>query len=783
MTPKVAPEAEYWGKHLRQTVRFGDGLAEVMKYSEVILLEVGPGHTLSTLARQQSPDAGAAHLILSSTRPAQMPQSDEAFLLNTLGSLWLNGAPVNWTGFHARERRRRVPLPTYPFERQRYWIGPVEDDGLGADRGHAQPRDVTKWLYAPKWEQRPNAAPSPTSERKCWLVFSDGGELGSKVVDTLERQGNEVITVMAGSTFAIPNSGRRYTIRANEREDYARLIKEVRDSSGPPDYIVHLWTTPAAGETTQAAFESHQTAGFYSLIHLAQGLEKSNITSPTHIGVVSTGLHALSDQDAVCPSRSTLLGPCKVLPQEYPNLRCKSIDIENSSQHADTAARILTELTSQPLDTVMAYRDGQRWVQEFELLAPGEVPPNSIKLRDHGVYLITGGLGNIGLEIAQALAEDVQAKLVLIGRSEFPERTSWEQRLAGGPEDAVNRKIRSLLQLEELGAEVLLVTADSADAEQMAIAVRQAYERFGVIHGVIHGAGNTSGSAFTDASHTDRSAGEQHFRPKAHGLFVIEELFRGRELDFVLLLSSLSGVLGGLGLLAYASANIFLDAFAAGKNQAGRVPWISVNWDAWQFPGQAGPQNTDFLYPSEGVTCFRRIVERGPGQVVVSTSNLKARIARWIHLESLQKPSTHGAQAPSSLHPRPTLASQFVAPRTEVEKTLVEIWQGILGISPIGIYDKFFDLGGHSLLAIQLISRMREAFHIELSAQRLFEAPTIVELATSIEAEVLAQRQAEKEEAERTEEMLRLVEQLSEEEVTELLAKQGDLSAAKVSGA
>ncbi len=117
----------YWGRHLRETVRFADGLAEVMKYPEIILLEVGPGQTLSTLARQQPATAGASHVILTSLRAPQETQSDEAFLLNTLGTAWLNGAPVNWPGFYSREKRRRVLLPTYPFERQRYWVGPLEE--------------------------------------------------------------------------------------------------------------------------------------------------------------------------------------------------------------------------------------------------------------------------------------------------------------------------------------------------------------------------------------------------------------------------------------------------------------------------------------------------------------------------------------------------------------------------------------------------------------------------------------------------------------------------------
>ena len=777
MTADAALDPNYWGMHLRQTVRFGDAIAEVMKYPEIMLLEIGPGQGLCTLARQQPVTSDAERVIVSSTRAPQEPQADEAFFLNALGRLWLKGAPVDWGRFYARERRRRVPLPTYPFERQRYWIGPVEDAAGTATQAPAQARDVTKWFYTPGWQERESTPAPAHRDPKRWLVFVDGGPLSLQLTDTLLREGDEVWTAVAGEQFRALTE-RSYAIRPGESSDYDRLIKELRASSALPDRILHLWNVTAGGpaEAAPRAFETHQALGFYSLIYLAQGLHKNNVTSPIQIGVISTELHAISGRDTVSPSKSTLLGPCKVLPQEHSNLRCCSIDIGDCrADKAAAATRILSEFAQEAFDTVVAYRDGRRFTQEFEAAPFGGTAPDSVTLRKGGVYLITGGLGNIALEIAQALAEQVQAKLVLVGRSEFPERASWEQRLVTSQDAAVNRKIRRLLHLEELGAEVLVLSADSSDADQMADAVRRSHERFGAIHGVIHGAGNTSSSAFVDMSRTDRTAADQHFRPKAHGLFVLEELFRGTELDFVLLLSSLSAVLGGLGLLGYASANIFLDAFAARENQTGRVPWISVNWDAWQFPGQEAlfrQSAGEFLYPAEGVECVRRILEHRPGQVVVSTSDLNARIAKWIRLESLRaKPAQQGAAA-GLLHPRPGLSSQFVAPRNDVETTLAEIWQSILGVTPIGIYDKFFELGGHSLLAIQLISRMREAFRVELSAQRIFEAPTIAQLATTIEADIEAIRLAEEEEARQSEETLRMVEQLSEEEVTALLAKQ-----------
>ena len=125
ITAQEATDPNYWAAHLRQTVRFADGLEELAQGQKGILLEIGPGQTLSTLARQH-PAAGARHTVLSSLGSAREKPLDQAHLLNALGRLWLAGVPVNWAGFYAQERRQRLPLPTYPFERKRYWVEPVQ---------------------------------------------------------------------------------------------------------------------------------------------------------------------------------------------------------------------------------------------------------------------------------------------------------------------------------------------------------------------------------------------------------------------------------------------------------------------------------------------------------------------------------------------------------------------------------------------------------------------------------------------------------------------------------
>jgi NAD(P)-dependent dehydrogenase (short-subunit alcohol dehydrogenase family)/acyl carrier protein len=392
-------------------------------------------------------------------------------------------------------------------------------------------------------------------------------------------------------------------------------------------------------------------------------------------------------------------------------------------------------------------------------------------LKHGGTYVITGGLGSIGLTFAQYLAEAVQPKLALIGRNALPPRSEWDGRLAAHGGDDTSRRIRGVLALEAAGAQVLTLGADTSDRDAMRQALDTVRQRFGPIDGVIHGAGNTSADGFFPLEQVDQAAAVRQFAPKAHGLMILHDLLQDDRPQFYLLLSSLSGVLGGLGLMAYAAANIFLDAYAARQNAQGREPWISVNWDAWQFGNPAGVSSSGqvgAILPAEGVAALDRILTHAPHQVVVSVTDLQARLKKWIYLDSLKEaPAAQKGQA-ASLHPRPNLSSQYVAPSSDVETRTAVIWQQVLGVAPIGVHDKFFELGGHSLLAVQLISQLREAFQVEIPAQRLFEAPTIAQLAASIEASLASQGPVETED-ERLARMLALVEGMSEEEVGALL--------------
>jgi acyl transferase domain-containing protein/acyl carrier protein len=723
-------------------------------------LEVGPGQALGALTKRH-PDRDNNHLVLSSLRHPQESQSDIAFLLNTLGQLWLAGLQVDWLGFYAYEQRHRLPLPTYPFERQRYWIEPqkqVDDDRPQNELFRKKP-NIADWFYVPSWKRSvpqvllesgdltDQKLSRAVGKGTCWLLFIDTYGLGEQIEKRLRQVGQDVIVVTVGEQFA-QLGNQEFVINPRTLEDYKALIRALHTQDKTPNKIMHLWGVGSNDETLSEItyLEKAQDLGFYSLLYLAQALSNQHIGASIQIAVVTTNVHEVTGEEILYPQRSTVLGPCKVIPQEYPNITCRSIDLAVPGPETREVKRIdqlIAELISESSDTIVAYRGKHRWVQTFEPLSLEKNNDRSVPLRERGVYLITGGLGRIGLVLAEYLAKTVQAKLVLTGRSGLPPRDKWGQWLAAhGDQDNTSRKIQRIQTIEELGAEVLVATADVANLGQMQALINQVYEQFGKIHGVIHAAGVIEENSFSAISEVAKAECERHFQPKVQGLITLEEVLEGKSLDFCLLFSSLSSVLGGLGFVAYSAANLFIDALAHKHNQKNVGPWLSVNWDRWQLREEKkwntsiGTSVANFaIKPNEGVETFQRILSMGTAtQIIVSTGDLQTRIDQWIKLESLRdSEETKSADVPL-LYPRPDLDNTYVASRNETEQAVAAIWQTLFGIEQVGVHDNFFDLGGHSLLATQVISRLRDAFRVELSLRNLFEAPSVAELAKLVEA-------------------------------------------------
>jgi len=590
ISAEEATDPGYWAEHLLRPVRFADGVEALWQDPRRVLLEVGPGQALSSWALQLPAPSAAERTALASMRHAYDPQPDAAFLLTALGRLWLLGVDVDWPGLDEDERRHRVALPTYPFERRRFWIDKPRrsatreragDDGA---EGLGKSPDPGRWFFVPSWRRRDlRAVPGEERENRRWLLFIDAEGLGLALAERLEARGDEVVIVAAGRKFEKVEEG-TYTLDPASPTPYAELFADLDASGLDCGRIVHLFTVSTEAPTPERALD----LGLTSLLHLAQALGERR-SEKVELSIVSSHLHQVTGADEVHPEKAAVLGPAKVIPLEYPGVSCRSIEVDPPPASSALEARLLDPLlseldTGRDLGAAVAYRGARRWVREFERV-PAESPEGLGRLRERGVYLITGGFGGIGLTLAEELARACRARLVLVGRSEFPAAEAWDTWLEEHPPGhPVSRKIRFLRRLEEMGAEVLGLSADVADTGALERVRELTLERFGELHGIVHAAGLPPGGLIQVKTREELM---RVLAPKQAGTRALDQVFADEGLDFVLLCSSLTALVGALGLVDHTAANALLDAYAQAAIGRGDWPVTSVNWDAWLEVGQA----------------------------------------------------------------------------------------------------------------------------------------------------------------------------------------------------
>ena len=560
ITAAQATDPDYWVRHLRNTVRFADGVKELVRETSRVLVEVGPGRVLATLARQH-PDRQATQLVMTSMRSFNEEGSDQAAALTALGRLWARGVHPDHKAFWDGEERQRVGLPSYPWERARHWIdAPVTAiEAAPDDRRRAR---VDDWFARPSWRQTMPPAPLAGSDARA-LVFAEPGSLAELVAERLRKSGRRVFRVGAGSAFA--RTGDDFSVRAANAGDLTKLVAALVADGGFPAQVVHGWC--AADTSAAAAPDSAKELGFHTLLAFAQAVGNEDPDATFTLDVLTSDLQRIGGERRLDPSKSLLLGPARVMPREYPNVRSRAIDLVVPSRAAARealATLVAAEIATAPGDETVAFRGADRYVQE---LVPARLDAGESRLRDGGVYLITGGLGGIGYTLAEHLATTRKAKLVLTGR--------------GATSGRARAKVDALVAL---GAEVEVVQADVTNIVLMSAAVAKAISRFGALHGVFHAAGTLGDSLMPLKTREDA---DRVLAPKVQGTLALDAAIGERPLDLFVLFSSISSVAGLAGQADYAAANAFLDAFAAERSARDGQFTIAVGWSAWRNVGMA----------------------------------------------------------------------------------------------------------------------------------------------------------------------------------------------------
>ena len=585
ITDTQATDPEYWVEHIRKTVRFADGIGTLLQDSSNVFLEVGPGRTLSSLTRMH-PDFSKPGRSLSTLRHPQEDTNDTCFLLTSIGQLWLEGVPMDWELIFGDEQPFRIPLPTYPFERQRHWIeagktvyqesSTIDDSEVELHRIE----NISDWFYVPEFVSAEIPTPTKVDEFD-WVIFSDESSFARDVVSVAANHAARIVQVKSGRG---EDTELLYHVDPNAPEAFGNLIARLLKDGVNPGRFIYFWKD-------NGDLDSGIRNSFSNLLSIEQAIAEEDLT--TSLNVFTFGLYESEHPN----SHSHLLqalstGPVLVGPRELSNFESRLIDVEAASGNKTAQRAINLILSEHPAKIWKVDASSAK----FEKLSKqkAEVPDAStVQFKQNGTYLITGGLGGIGSEIARHLAEEFNARLILTGRSDLPDRESWTEILASDSRDAA--RIRTMIALENSGGEVLFVKADVRRDADLKRVASECSKRYGKLNGIIHAAGVLRDNLIQLKTEDEAL---RVLGPKVNGSLALEKAFDFSSLDFAILFSSTSSRLGLPGQIDYASANAFLNVFARYASRRYSTKVVALNWGMWSEVGMTATGSNSASRPA-----------------------------------------------------------------------------------------------------------------------------------------------------------------------------------------
>ena len=589
LTDEEATNPDYWVQHVRKTVRFTDAVFTCLEMNPSVFLEVGPGQSLESAVKRHL-DKDSKHTAVRTMKTETEEVNDNEFLMSAFGNLWLVGGAISWADFYREQERKRISLPGYPYEREAYSIDFLKASPGVVEKTNVRSSDTEKWYSVPVWKR--SAAikylVNNSTEKKSWLIFHDKHSLGSEIVNLLIAEGHTVYEVHAGKSYNCETTG-KYTVDIANKEHYEQLLKDLTADETIINHIIHLvnYSKDITTNWDLEKLEEVENHTFFSPLYLQQALYNLNKLKDIHFSVVANGVFDVVGEKVYAPEKALAIGSCRVLIQEFPTVRAKFIDVNVASGNkAQTtlAKNIIRETLNDSFDTVVAYRNNYRWTEGYNRvnLDKSDYP----NFKSKGVYLITGGLGGIGILTAKTIATEVDVTFILTYNSPIPPREEWAAWLEENKGKSFTRdKIEGIIELEAMGSKVILYQVNVADYDGMKNMVTTTEKTVGKINGIIHSAGVVGGGIIP--LKTTESA-RLVFESKFRGTVVLDKVFADHELDFFWLYSSITSILGESTRLDYCSANSFLDAYSYYRKTNFNDHTTAINWGGWISVGMTG---------------------------------------------------------------------------------------------------------------------------------------------------------------------------------------------------
>src|SRR3989339_409923 len=618
--------------------------------------------------------------------------SDGFSRLKDLASLYVRGADPDWNALYSGLGATMISLPTYSFERTRAWL-----DIPGASEAFDEigTRDLFHRL---SWHKEPLKA-GQEKVSGASLLFGDGNSLAAALK---KRTGSENLIIVSPDKEYRKKSKNEYSVGPAQK-DYDRLFAELKKKKIKK--IIHAFTLSDSWKTKEIGslsdLNESQERGVLSLFRLTKALQNNGVNEKIDLTLL-TGLAeaATGKEEALKPENATLVGLGKAVTLENPNIRCRSIDIDDKTK----IGVILDEVFSVYSVYKTAYRNNTRYIEVLDKFDMEKASKSGVKIKPGGVYLITGGTGGIGLTIAKYLSSQNKIKLALISRGGL--------RAKGKKADKKDKdKAKIIEEIRRSGSEVMVIAADVTDEKKMKEAIGLVRKKLGRINGVVHAAGKSAYGLIKDINPEEFG---REFNSKVQGTWLLGKMCAKDNLDFMVLFSSTSTIVGWRGFAGKTSANTYIDSYVQYFNKAKRV--VSIHWPTWDNI-VVGSLNREFL-------SLKNLFAFEVSESLLSEIGTRTEFP---HFDIFRKRQDRISASENSK------AGMRGGTRRDLRSELTSIWQRVLGYKDISANDNFFELGGDSIMIIRVQTMIGQRLEMNIPVIEIFNRPTISALVDFME--------------------------------------------------
>ncbi|MGE5632753.1 MAG: SDR family NAD(P)-dependent oxidoreductase, partial [Caulobacteraceae bacterium] len=432
--------------------------------------------------------------------------------LAELCKLYTAGAEVDWYKLYDLRKRKKVRIPTYPFEGERCWVKiPVKS----YKNRYAEDDEM---YYTMQWKISPLRLKEDDQIKSHVLIMMDDKGIGKDISDRLRAEGKKVTEVVIGTGYRKVNDN-MYVIRGTE-EDYKRLFTDI--DVNELEQLIHLMSIVRKNEIEDCdGLDEKLEYGVYSLFYLFQAICRKCSREIDLVVITEYGDEVDFNEPVINPENALLYGLGKAINTENSLIRCRYIDIDD---YTDTGM-IISELKSAYNEYSVAFRKSNRYIEE---LAPIEMPDTFVygesgqTVKSDGVYIIAGGMGGLGLEIAKFLSTRNKIRIALLNRTKMPDRTEWDDILKKNDDADLHRKIKGIREIEGNGAEVICFSVDISKEDEIKTVINELKIKYGRINGIIQSAGIGVGRQGNPVQNDKIATFREVLLPKVHGTWLLE---------------------------------------------------------------------------------------------------------------------------------------------------------------------------------------------------------------------------------------------------------------------